>query len=140
MQAGRRRRDEFLEADKQIHMTIAATTQQPDLPERPDLHSRQHPPLLRPLPVDGRPRAQGKLPATSATWSMRSKQGRADDARRLARGHVQRFNGYMQRRAQEEPTGSNRVLPAQDHRAERRCRRGNDDAHANPQTSHFDDS
>jgi DNA-binding GntR family transcriptional regulator len=32
--------------------------------------------------------------------------GAADDARRLARGHVQRFNGYMQRRAQEEQAGA----------------------------------
>ena len=62
VRAGRGRRDEFLEVDKQIHMTIAATTRQPDLPECPHLHSRQHPPLLRPLSVDGRPGNPGKLP------------------------------------------------------------------------------
>ncbi len=105
VQAGCRRRDEFLEVDKQIHMTIAATTRNPIYQSvLTSIHDNIHRYYDRFLSMDD-PELQENCRDLCELVDAIEK-GAADDARRLARGHVQRFNGYMQRRAREEQSGA----------------------------------
>ena len=105
VQAGRGRRDEFLEVDKQIHMTIAATTQNPIYQSvLTSIHDNIHRYYDRFLSMDDQEIQENFRDLCDVVDAI--EKGAADDARRLARGHVQRFNGYMQRRAQEEQAGA----------------------------------
>jgi DNA-binding FadR family transcriptional regulator len=102
VQAGRRRRDDFLEADKQIHMTIAATTQNPIYQSvLASIHDNIHRYYDRFLSMEERELKENFQDLCDLVDAI--DKGNPDDARRLARGHVQRFNGYMQHRAQLEP-------------------------------------
>ncbi len=106
VQAGRRRRDDFLEADKQIHTTIAATTQNPIYQSvLASIHDNIHRYYDRFLSMEERELKENFQDLCDLVDAI--DRGNADDARRLARGHVQRFNGYMQHRAQLELIGSN---------------------------------
>jgi DNA-binding FadR family transcriptional regulator len=101
VQDGRRRRDEFLEVDKQIHMTIAATTQNPIYQSvLASIHDNIHRYYDRFLSMDDPELQENCRDLCDLVDAI--EKGAAHDARRLAREHVQRFNGYMQRRAQEE--------------------------------------
>jgi DNA-binding FadR family transcriptional regulator len=102
MQAGHPRRDEFLEMDKQIHMTIAATTQNPIYQSvLASIHDNIHRYYDRFLSMEERELKENFQDLCDLVDAI--DKGNPDDARRLARGHVQRFNGYMQHRAQLEP-------------------------------------
>jgi len=99
---GRRGRDEFLGVDKQIHMTIAATTRNPIYQSvLTSIHDNIHRYYDRFLSMDDRELLENFRDLCELVDAI--DRGAADDARRLAREHVRRFNGYMQRRAQEEP-------------------------------------
>jgi DNA-binding FadR family transcriptional regulator len=104
---GQRRRDEFLEADKQLHRAIAATTQNPIYQSvLASIHDNIHRYYERFLSMD-EPELQENY---RDLCNLVDAIARADvkGARRLARDHVKRFNGYMQCRAREEldPVGS----------------------------------
>ncbi len=111
VRAGHRRRDEFLDVDKKIHMTIADTTQNPIYQSvLTSIHDNIHRYYDRFLSMDDREIQENCRDLCELVAAIET--GAADDARRLARGHVQRFNGYMQRRAQEEQASA----PAATHR------------------------
>lgn len=102
LECGLRRRDEFLEADKQIHMTIAATTRNPIYQSvLTSIHDNIHRYYDRFLSMDDRELLENFSDLCELVDAI--DRGAADDARRLAREHVRRFNGYMQHRAQTEP-------------------------------------
>lgn len=99
--AGRRRRDEFLEADRQIHTTIAATTQNPIYQSvLASIHDNIHRYYDRFLSMDDRELQENYRDLCDLVAAIEKKD--APNARRLAREHVRRFNGYMQRRSREE--------------------------------------
>jgi len=105
VRAGRQRRDEFLEVDKQIHTTIAATTQNPIYQSvLTSIHDNIHRYYDRFLSMDDLELQENFRDLCGLVDAI--EKGSADDARRLAREHVQRFNGYMQRRAREEQAGA----------------------------------
>ena len=105
VRAGRKRRDEFLEVDKQIHMTIAATTQNPIYQSvLTSIHDNIHRYYDRFLSMDDPELQENFRDLCGLVDAIET--GATDDARRLAREHVRRFNGYMQRRAQGEPAGA----------------------------------
>jgi GntR family transcriptional regulator, transcriptional repressor for pyruvate dehydrogenase complex len=105
VRAGRRRRDEFLEADKQIHMTIAATTQNPIYQSvLTSIHDNIHRYYDRFLSMEDLELQENFSDLCNLVDAI--EKGAADDARRLARDHVRRFNRHMQRRAQGEREGA----------------------------------
>jgi DNA-binding FadR family transcriptional regulator len=98
---GRRRRDEFLEADKQLHMAIAATTQNPIYQSvLASIHDNIHRYYDRFLSMDDPELQENYRDLCDLVDAIARADVKA--ARRLAREHVKRFNGYMQRRAREE--------------------------------------
>jgi DNA-binding FadR family transcriptional regulator len=102
---GRRGRDEFLEVDKQIHMTIAATTRNPIYQSvLTSIHDNIHRYYDRFLSMDDREILENFSDLCELIDAI--DRGSAEEARRLAREHVRRFNGYMQRRARKEPVGT----------------------------------
>jgi DNA-binding FadR family transcriptional regulator len=104
VQAGRRR-DEFLEVDKQIHMTIAATTRNPIYQSvLASIHDNIHRYYDRFLSMDAHELKENHRDLCDLVAAI--EKGDAPNARRLAREHVQRFNAYMQRRAGEELAGA----------------------------------
>jgi DNA-binding FadR family transcriptional regulator len=106
VQTGRQRRDDFLEADKQIHLTIAATTQNPIYQSvLASIHENIHRYYDRFLSMKERELKENYQDLCNLVEAI--DKGNADDARRLARAHVQRFNGYMQHRAHQELIGAN---------------------------------
>ncbi|CAG0961119.1 partial HTH-type transcriptional regulator LutR, partial [Anaerolineae bacterium] len=101
---GRRGRDELLEVDKQIHMTIAAATQNPIYQSvLSSIHDNIHRYYDRFLSMDDRELSENYRDLCDLVAAI--EKGDASAARRLARGHVQRFSIHMQRRAREEPSG-----------------------------------
>lgn len=124
MQAGHRRREEFLEVDRQIHTTIAATTQNPIYQSvLASVHDNIHRYYERFLSMDDRELHENFRDLCSLIHAI--EEGNAPSARRLAREHVQRFNGYMQRRAREELAGiksasRRKVLALKDERKSKR--------------------
>jgi len=105
VRAGRRRRDEFLEVDKQIHMTIAATTQNPIYQSvLTSIHDNIHRYYDRFLSMEDGELRENFSDLCDLVDAI--ERGAADDARRLARDHVRRFNSHMQRRAQAERDGA----------------------------------
>ena len=98
---GGRRRDEFLEKDKQIHTTIAATTQNPIYQSvLASIHENIHRYYDRFLSMDERELEENYRDLCGLVEAIAA--GSAADARRLARAHVRRFNAYMQRRERHE--------------------------------------
>ena len=105
VRTGHGRRAEFLEVDKQIHMTIAATTQNPIYQSvLTSIHDNIHRYYDRFLSMDDQEIQENCRDLCDLVGAI--EKGAADDARLIARGHVLRFNGYMQRRAQEEQAGT----------------------------------
>jgi DNA-binding FadR family transcriptional regulator len=98
VQAGQRRREEFLEVDKQIHMTIAASTQNPIYQSvLASIHDNIHRYYERFLSMDARELLENHRDLCGLVDAI--EKGDALTARRLAREHVKRFTGYMQDRA-----------------------------------------
>jgi GntR family transcriptional regulator, transcriptional repressor for pyruvate dehydrogenase complex len=101
---GRRQRDEFLEVDRQIHMTIAATTGNPIYQSvLSSIHDNIHRYYDRFLSMDDRELLENFTDLCELVDAI--DRGHSDDARRIAREHVRRFNGYMQHRAQAAADG-----------------------------------
>jgi len=101
---GSQGRDELLEVDKRIHMTIAAATQNPIyLSVLASIHDNIHRYYDRFLSMDDRELAENYRDLCDLVAAV--EKGDAKAARRLARGHVQRFSIHMQRRAREESAG-----------------------------------
>ena len=102
---GPRGRNELLEMDKQIHMTIAAATQNPIYQSvLTSIHDNIHRYYDRFLSMDDRELSQNYRDLCDLVAAIEKRNASA--ARRLARGHVQRFSIHMQRRAREETAGS----------------------------------
>jgi DNA-binding FadR family transcriptional regulator len=123
LEFGRQRRDEFLEVDKQIHMTIAATTRNPIYQSvLTSIHDNIHRYYDRFLSMDDRELLENFRDLCELVDAI--DRGAADDARRFAREHVRRFNSYMQRRAQAEPVDTaaspRRKTPAPKRAAQRK--------------------
>jgi GntR family transcriptional repressor for pyruvate dehydrogenase complex len=101
---GHRGRNELLEVDRQIHMTIAAATQNPIYQSvLTSIHDNIHRYYDRLLSMDERELSQNYRDLCDLVAAIEKRDARA--ARRLARGHVQRFSLHMQRRAREETAG-----------------------------------
>jgi DNA-binding FadR family transcriptional regulator len=99
--AGHQQRAAFLEADKQIHMAIAETTRNPIYVSiLSSIHDNIHRYYDRFLSMDDRELRENYRDLCNLVAAI--EKGATGDARRLAREHVQRFNGYMQRREQQE--------------------------------------
>jgi len=122
--AGRRRRDEFLEADRQIHTAVAAATQNPIYQSvLASIHDNIHRYYDRFLSMDDRELQENYRDLCDLIAAIEKKD--APNARRLAREHVQRFNEYMQRRSREEsaaakPASRRKAPTAQGHPKEKR--------------------
>jgi DNA-binding FadR family transcriptional regulator len=102
---GDRRRDEFLEKDKQIHTAIAATTQNPIYQSvLASIHENIHRYYDRFLSMDERELEENYRDLCGLVEAIAA--GSAVEARRLARAHVRRFNAHMQRRARRETSGA----------------------------------
>jgi GntR family transcriptional regulator, transcriptional repressor for pyruvate dehydrogenase complex len=102
VEAGRSRRDEFLEKDRQIHMAIAAATRNPIYQSvLTSIHDNIHRYYDRFLSMEARELDENFRDLCGIVAAIEN--GSPDDARRLAREHVRRFNGYMQARARREP-------------------------------------
>ncbi len=110
---GRRRRDELLETDKQIHMAIAATTQNPIYQSiLTSIHDNIHRYYERFLSMDDRELRENFQDLCGLIDAI--EKGDADTAGQLARGHVHRFNAYMQERARQAVAGTDPHSPSID--------------------------
>jgi len=99
--AGRQQRDAFLEVDKQIHMAIAEITRNPIYVSiLSSIHDNIHRYYDRFLSMDDRELRENYRDLCELVAAI--EKGATADARRLARAHVHRFNGHMQRREQQE--------------------------------------
>ncbi len=121
-----RGRNELLEVDKQIHMTIAAATQNPIYQSvLASIHDNIHRYYDRFLSMDDRELSENYRDLCDLVAAIEKRDAGA--ARRLARGHVQRFSIHMQRRALEEsagpkpPSRSNALIPKGGLRRKRSC-------------------
>jgi DNA-binding FadR family transcriptional regulator len=110
LEFGRRQRDEFLELDKQIHMSIAAITRNPIYQSvLSSIHDNIHRYYERFLSMDDRELLENFADLCELVDAI--DRGASADARRIAREHVRRFNGYMQRRAREAADGKTASSP-----------------------------
>jgi DNA-binding FadR family transcriptional regulator len=101
VKAERRRRDEFLDVDRQIHTAIAAATRNPIYQSvLASIHDNIHRYYDRFLSMDAPELQENYRDLCDLVAAIETAD--ADAARRLAREHVKRFNAYMQRRAREE--------------------------------------
>jgi DNA-binding FadR family transcriptional regulator len=101
VKTGRQQRAAFLEADKQIHMAIAEITRNPIYVSiLSSIHDNIHRYYDRFLSMNDRELRENYRDLRDLVAAI--EKGAAADARRLAREHVQRFNGHMQRREQQE--------------------------------------
>jgi DNA-binding FadR family transcriptional regulator len=101
---GPRGRNELIEVDKQIHMTIAAATLNPIYQSvLTSIHDNIHRYYDRFLSMDDRELSENYRDLCDLVAAIEKRDANA--ARRLARGHVQRFSIHMQRRAREESAG-----------------------------------
>jgi DNA-binding FadR family transcriptional regulator len=98
---GTSQRDAFIEIDKQIHMTLARVAENPIyISVLHSVHDNIHRYYDQFLSMD-EPELQENYQDLRDLVNAVEK-GQPDNARRLARSHVHRFNQYMKRREQEE--------------------------------------
>jgi DNA-binding FadR family transcriptional regulator len=96
------RRGEFLEADKRIHLAIAATTRNPlHVSLLTSIHDNIHRYYDRFLSMDGSELEQNYRDLSALVDAVA--RGSAEAARRLAQEHVERFNRFMQQREALRP-------------------------------------
>ena len=96
------RRGEFLEADKRIHLAIAATTRNPlHVSLLTSIHDNIHRYYDRFLSMDGSELEQNYRDLSALVDAVA--RGSAEAARRLAQEHVERFNRFMQQRESLRP-------------------------------------
>ena len=111
------RRSEFLEADKRIHLAVAATTRNPlHVSLLTSIHDNIHRYYDRFLSMDGSELEQNYRDLCALVDAIA--RGAAEEARRLAQEHVERFNHFMQEREALQPD-----RPARPARAAARRRR-----------------
>ncbi len=98
---GTSQRDAFIEIDKQIHLTLARVAKNPIyISVLHSVHDNIHRYYDQFLSMDG-PELQENYQDLCDLVNAVEK-GQADNACRLARDHVQRFNQYMKRREQDK--------------------------------------
>jgi DNA-binding FadR family transcriptional regulator len=101
MQSGPDRRDEFLEADKRIHLAIAGATGNPlHVSVLASIHDNIHRYYDRFLSMEGAELDQNYRDLCELVAAVA--RGSAADARRRAQEHVERFNRFMQQREAQE--------------------------------------
>ena len=98
---GTSQRDAFIEIDKQIHMTLAAVSQNPIyISVLHSVHENIHRYYEKYLSMAERELNENYEDLCDLV--DRVEKGQADEARELARDHVHRFNQYMKKRELEE--------------------------------------
>jgi len=98
---GTSQRDAFIEIDKQIHMTLAAVSQNPIyISVLHSVHENIQRYYEKYLSMAERELHENYEDLCDLV--DRVEKGQADEARELARDHVHRFNQYMKKREQEE--------------------------------------
>jgi GntR family transcriptional repressor for pyruvate dehydrogenase complex len=98
---GTSQRDAFIEIDKQIHMTLAAVSQNPIyISVLHSVHENIHRYYEKYLSMAERELHENYEDLCDLV--DRVEKGQADEARELARDHVHRFNQYMKKRELEE--------------------------------------
>jgi DNA-binding FadR family transcriptional regulator len=99
--AGPAQRNAFIEIDKQIHMTLARVAENPIyISVLHSVHENIHRYYDRFLSMDGPELQENYQDLRDLVNAVEKRQ--VEDARRLARDHVRRFNQYMKTRKQEE--------------------------------------
>jgi len=98
---GTLQRDAFIEIDKQIHMKLAQVAQNPIyLSVLHSIHNNIHRYYDRFLSMEERELQENYQDLCDLVQAVEN--GQSDQARRLARSHVHRFNQYMKTREQAE--------------------------------------
>jgi DNA-binding FadR family transcriptional regulator len=101
VEGGISQRNAFIEIDKQIHMRLAQVAQNPIyISVLHSVHDNIHRYYERFLSMEERELQQNYQDLSDLVKAVEERQ--TDQARRLARGHVHRFNQYMKRRKKEE--------------------------------------
>jgi GntR family transcriptional repressor for pyruvate dehydrogenase complex len=96
---GRSRRDAFIEIDKQIHLSLADITGNPIYSSvLHSIHDNIHRYYDRFLSMEERELKENYQDLGNLITALEN--GQADEARKLAKDHVQRFHHYMQKREQ----------------------------------------
>ena len=97
--AGTSQRDAFLDMDKRIHMTLAQVAANPIyISVLHSVHDNIHRYYDQFLSMDARELQENYRDLCDLVDAV--EKGQANRARKLARGHVQRFNSYMKNREQ----------------------------------------
>jgi DNA-binding FadR family transcriptional regulator len=98
---GTSQRNAFIEIDKQIHMTLAQVAKNPIyISVLHSVHENIHRYYDRFLSMDERELRENYQDLCDLVKAVEKRQ--TEHARRLARGHVHRFNRYMEKRKKEE--------------------------------------
>lgn len=114
--AGRQRREELLETDKQIHLAVAAATQNPIYQSiLASIHDNIHRYYERFLSMEDRELRENVEDLCGLIDAIEERD--ADAAGRLSRRHVHRFNAYMQERARQAEAGTDMHSPSTDQAA-----------------------
>jgi DNA-binding FadR family transcriptional regulator len=101
IEGGITQRDAFIEIDKQIHMTLARVAENPIyISVLHSIHDNIHRYYDQFLSMEERELQENYQDLCDIVKAV--EKGQTDNARRLARGHVHRFNQYMKRREQAE--------------------------------------
>ena len=96
---GTSQRNAFIEIDKQIHMTLAQVAKNPIyISVLHSVHENIHRYYDRFLSMEERELQENHQDLCDLVKAVEN--GQTDQARQLARGHVQRFNRYMKKREQ----------------------------------------
>lgn len=112
------RRAEFLDADRRVHLAIAAITRNPlYLSVLTSIHDNIHRYYERFLSMDGAELEQNYHDLSDLVAAVA--RGSVEEARRSAQEHVERFNRFMQEREAQHPSDP----PAQPGRGARPRRR-----------------
>ena len=99
--AGTSQRDAFIEIDKKIHMTLARVAENPIyISVLHSVHDNIHRYYDQYLSMDGPELHENYQDLQDLVDAVGN--GQADNARRLARDHVHRFNQYMKRREKQK--------------------------------------
>lgn len=107
VEGGTSQRDAFIKIDKQIHMTLARVAENPIyISVLHSVHDNIHRYYDQFLAMD-EPELQENYQDLRDLVAAVEK-GQPDNARQLARSHVQRFNQYMQRREQKKKASEDR--------------------------------
>ena len=101
VEQGSSRRNEFIEIDKQIHMNLAQIAGNPIYTTiLHSIHENIHRYYDRFLSMEERELEENYRDLCNIVRTVEA--GNADDARKFAQEHVQRFNRYMKRREQDD--------------------------------------